>query len=169
MHRPEVWEAISNSKGNIAWNQGKWKKKAKNDRKTWNFDPSKFSKMKKSATKRNLTSWWYGQVGSWKNLGISLKYNVFFCVYEVNVEVKQAMYGYSMIAFDERVTSWLSMHLHGHCLVRVRRLHCMCVQSRNGYTQASHASNATYAHAQGCDRMRWSQKFTLFWNLGIGL
>ena len=46
--------------------------------------------------------------------------------------------GYS-IAFDERVTFWLQRAGSpgpGHCLMRVRLLHCMRVRLRNGYTQA---------------------------------
>ena len=41
---------------------------------------------------------------------------------------------YTPIAFDERVT--FGFNAPGHCLVRVRLLHCMRVQLRNGITQA---------------------------------
>ena len=47
---------------------------------------------------------------------------------------------YSLIAFDKRVTFWLQ---------RTRLLPC-----EYGCTQASHANNATYAHAQGSDLVR---------------
>ena len=40
------------------------------------------------------------------------------------------LYIYTPIAFDERVNA------SGHCLLRVRLLHCMRVRLRNGYTQA---------------------------------
>ena len=33
--------------------------------------------------------------------------------------------------------------------------------------QASHANNGKYAHAEGSDRMRWSQKVTL-WSKAMG-
>ena len=39
-----------------------------------------------------------------------------------------------MITFDERVT--FGLNAPGHCLVRVRLLHCMRVQLRYGYTRA---------------------------------
>ena len=40
---------------------------------------------------------------------------------------------YTPIAFNERVTFWLQPP--GHCLVRVRLLHCMSVQLHNGCTR----------------------------------
>ena len=41
---------------------------------------------------------------------------------------------YTPIAFNEKVSFWLQSP--GHCLVRVRLLHCMRVRLRNGYMQA---------------------------------
>ena len=58
------------------------------------------------------------------------------------------------------------------------RLPCVCVCLLhyiipyiilgNVHTGASHTNNATYTHAQGSDRTRWSQKVTL-WAKEIGL
>ena len=51
---------------------------------------------------------------------------------------------YNLIAFDERVTFW---HSSGHCLVRVRMLHYLCVGSRITITQSlTHAMQQTHMH-----------------------
>ena len=47
---------------------------------------------------------------------------------------RHTVFNCTPIAFNERVTFWLQSPLH--CLVRVRLLHCMHVQLRNGYTRA---------------------------------
>ena len=56
---------------------------------------------------------------------------------------------YTPIAFDERVTFWLKRA--GHLCVFAALYACVIVQ----WLHASlRANNATYAHAQGSDRMR---------------
>ena len=88
-----------------------------------------------------------------KSLWNSLSTAVYF------ISVGHSWYGYSLIAFDERVTFWFH---------RVRPLPCACAYVAlfarrlvcNHYAIA-HVINAVNAQAQGSDRGRWSQKVTL--------
>ena len=69
---------------------------------------------------------------------------------------------YTPIAFDERVFFWLQRAWSLPCAcVLACSIVCMCDCIMVICNASLRANNATYAHAQGSDRTRWSQNITL--------